>query len=222
MASKPKFLKNLLTTASAVGILAVGASQALADDNITIANPAVTSTGAGIRHAAATPRPGTLNANDVLYITNPAHVVQMKGPAGIILDLYGNDGTLQFGGLTNTFTLRNTIDAAAQANVLAANGGGGIAVGGQGANARASVVLVANADYKLNQDSTDLVKSIDLATKALTITNDSDGVNFTSKFTSTGGGASQIIVDANSVTFSDAQGKAGAGFDATAGARFRI
>jgi outer membrane autotransporter protein len=217
MANKPKFLKNLLTTASAFSVLAIGATEAMGVDFVTGGVAAANTTnGANIRSAAGA-APQVPGNGDTIYIGVAQPLILGGAGSPITVDLYGFDTTLSFAAGATPFTLRNTTDGSAAAPTNTANGGVAVVLGGQAAAARASISLTAGANYTANQATTDLVKSIDLNTNTLTITG-SDGVNFTAKFTSTNGGAGIVTVDSKNVTFSDVQGAKGvAGFDATGG-----
>jgi len=201
MVKNPKFLKNLLTTASAMAI-GFGAANAMAANKVVLGGQGDIQAGGNIRDNTGV-APKIPAAGDTIFIADNGGILMDKNTANLTINLYGFNAPIEIDNNTVAFTIANTIDAATQNAVNAEDGGVHTAPGAADANAKAGIVLTANATYALNPASTALVNSIDLANKGnLTIGNASSNSVFTAAFKSTGG-AKDIIVDATNITLSD-------------------
>jgi len=124
MANKPKFLKNLLTTASALSLLAAGAGEALGVDTVSIraAGAARLSTPADWQQAAANVAPAAGAANNVFF--GVAQDMEFDAAVGNLgtLNLYGFNGqTVTVTQANKLVNVINTFDATTIAAVTAAN-----------------------------------------------------------------------------------------------------
>lgn len=215
MANKPKFLKNLLTTASAFTMLAVGASEALgaADfvlqgGNATDAANANWFTAGGAAGGGVFPTSGA-NPDNIYFGSN--HNLALTGavanPFGGINFLgYGGSITAGAAGVVVTGDIVNDTGAGAVAAATAARGAAVAA--GNNANAANRVLVFGGANNTTVGVITGLA-GVNFANNNNSLIINGSNQDVTAFFKSVGGDSGAIVVNGNNVTFSGAFAAAG-------------
>lgn len=221
MAKKPNFLKNLLTTASAVAVLAGGVQSTLAVDFVTTGNVDVNAKANFNSAGGAAAGAPDAGAGNTIYVDADGRVISNLGAGANIpiIDAYGHTATLNaFGGNVAGLQLRNAASLnaagvnAAVAAVTAANGGP-VAIG---ANNGAVYTIAPGANDLEVTAGAQFIAAYDFANNGNTFKISQSGadaanpLNISSTFTSTGGNNGNIVVNGNFVQFNGA-------FDATGG-----
>lgn len=206
MTNKPRFLKNLLTTASTIAVVA-GSANALAADVISInAGTAVFSVAGDWKanNANVTPAAG----DNVIFGQNQDMTLNAAASTAYgTLNAYGFSKTITLAtNITASFTdIVNNTDAASKAIATAANGG----VANPGANNNARVNFSIGADGTMEFKEVTALGNITLTTADAKARFVSDNVTVTGTINALAAGNGIVEVNANNVTFTGAIGGVG-------------
>ncbi len=193
MANKSKFLKTLLTTASAVAVL-TGAANAYGVDVVTNGvGDADMNTGANLRAAGVNLVAGVA-ANSDMFLAHAKNITVNNGANFGVLNIYGNHNQTAnvsvAGGFTNIIS---DTSATMVARVTAANGGA-IAVGGT-ADAKLNFNITANVIREFN--GIDALGNVNLSSANATAKFNND--NSVVKGTIKGGTGNHGVVEVNAL-----------------------
>lgn len=213
MVKKSNFIKNLLTTASAVAVLAGGTQSAMANSSVTINAGGRTDQNHYNNEGAAGVAAAYTNGNTI--IVGGAHDVDIRGVVNIpTINAFGNNGQniiVNFNGAT-IGNIVSDVAAPALAKAKLVTGNNALAVGGGGAAAKIGVAFAGNDTLSLTANDITALNTVDFANNGATfkITGAlSNNLNFGAAVTSAGGNNGTLEIDADNVTLSGAFSAAG-------------
>ena len=207
MAKKPNFLKNLLTTASALAVV-TGAANAYAVDVISHTGPAVFSTGANFKTGGANLGGVVAAGTNVISGGAFALTLDRAGEFGS-LNVYGNNTAITVTTASSFTSIVNDVTATATAAALAAKGIAQ-AAGGTPA-AKANFTIGAGGAFTFN--AIDALGTVTFADAAAKATFAGDNTTVTGAIIGNVGNFGTVVVDATNVTFSGNIGVAGTAID---------
>ena len=204
MAQKPKFLKNLLTTASALAVI-TSAGTAWANDTVSLVNGATTANPANWQRAAAVGIPID-NAAAMIFVGGVHNLTFEAAIAGRNLGRLNLNG---HGDITVTVTANNTLENIINDAVTyvgqftAAKGANPVPTVGANANAKANFEI-GNAIQIFK--AVDKLGNIKFTNANGTAQFNADNVTVNGTINGNGANEGKIVVNANNVTFKGAIG----------------
>lgn len=206
MEKKPKFLKGLLTTASALAVIASASSaMGAAASSIVVNNAGETSANHYRNQAAPGVDANYTNGNRII-VTGVAQTVDLRGALSVpSINFYGHDARPVLVGNAANQVLGDFInDTSVAGLVTTINGGVAIAAGGN-ANAKGNIQFTGANTVSLTASNISALRQVDFNNQAGTfkITGAaSNNLDFTANLLSTGGDNGTLEIDADNVKLS--------------------